>query len=207
MKHLILLIVMLLFSISAQAARYKYNELQIKDYDEMSKEVEALIRKAKETAIEKQQQEMTEEGDRLAVESLRNALKLIFSRPNKDNMVAKLVPSVKKELMNFNAYEDTLASLVTEAITILKSEKMPVVYRSTALFVLENIMSELKPMIDENEEYRKLVQKIKEADIKVSQEVANNRRLVSMYETTSPSETAEKILKANPLQSSKTQKK
>lgn len=194
MRNLIL-IVMLLVGFHANALRLKYNELQIKDYDEMSEMVNTHIRKAKGLAIEKQQAGDIEMGDQMAVDELAKAITLIFARPDKDNMAAKLMPSVKKELMNYNAYDETLSTVASDALVDLGNDKLPVVIRATAIFVLENLMSEIRPQLGDNEEYRNIVSKIAVAKIKVAKDVRNHRKLTGMYETTSPSDTAKKLLK------------
>jgi len=190
-----LVIVMLLLSFEANAIRLKYNELQIKDYDEMSNMVNNHIQRAKEVAIEKQQEGDVELGDQLAIDELAKAMTLIFARPDKDNMAAKLLPAVKKELMNYNAYDETLDTVASDAIQDYRNKKLPVVMRATSIFVLENLMSEIRPQLKEKDEFRSIVEKIRSAKLKVSKDIRNHRKLTGMYNTTSPSETAKKLLK------------
>jgi hypothetical protein len=178
----------------AEILRLKYNELQIKDYDEMKKMVETQIQKAKEITIQSQEEGDAESGDQMAIDELTKALKLIFSRPDKDNMVAKLAPGIKKELVNYNAYTDALNGIATDAIASLEMDKLPVVYRATAIFVLENLMSEIRPELVDSKDMLSIVKKIKKANIEISKDVRNHRKLTGMYNTTSPSETAEKII-------------
>ncbi|MEO0335073.1 MAG: hypothetical protein AAF202_01675 [Pseudomonadota bacterium] len=181
-------------SSSAEVLRLKYNELQIKDYDEMKEMVDAQIQKARSISIESQEEGDPDSGDQRAIDELTRAMALIFSRPDKDNMVAKLAPAVKKELMNYNAYTDALNGIATDAISSLEMDKLPVVYRATSIFVLENLMSEIRPELVESKELFSIVKKIKKAGIQISKDVRNHRKLTGMYNTTSPSETAEKII-------------
>src|SRR3954465_12340987 len=96
-----------IFSAQALTHNYKYSDLVIRDYDEMNKEVQVRIRNA--------QKKGSGDGDATnheAVEELRDALKLVYSRPNSDNMVGKLTPDVRRELNNMSSYEDALSSIV-----------------------------------------------------------------------------------------------
>jgi hypothetical protein len=102
---------------------------------------------------------------------------------------------VRSELNNFNAFEDTLNSITDEAIRAINSETLPVVYRATALFILENIMSEVRPELENKEDFKSLLVRVRDAKIKVPDKIANERKLRSMYKTKSPSEIAEKLLK------------
>lgn len=178
------------------AENFKYSELQIKDYDEMKNSVRDRIIASKKAYLDKQKKAKdTEEADRQAIEVLRNALKFILSRPNDDNMLAKLMPFVRSELNNYSAFEDTLVSLTQESVRSLTNDKIPSVYRSTSLFLLENVMSEIRPEISQKEDFKKLIEFIRDAKIIVPESVKNERRLRSMYRSKNPSEMAETILK------------
>lgn len=192
MKTLIFSILVFLSSM-AFAAQYKYNELVIKDYDEMSKVVNSRVTTARKLS------RTSEEGDddeRTAVEHLREALKLIFSRPNSDNMVAKLTPEVRRELIGFSAFEDTIASLAKEGIDALDNKHLSKNSRATYLFLLENLMSEIRPEVESNgnDALRKAVEKIRDAKIKVSKDVQVERSMGSMFQPFDPSGEAKKIL-------------
>ena len=179
-------------TVQADVSRYKYSELQIKDYDEMLAMVKVHLKKA--TKLLRANQEEDSNSDQQAVEELRAALLLILSRPNQDNMLAKLLPDIRKELSNMNSFEDSLSSLTSEAIDGLKNEKLPTVYRSTYLFVLENTVSEFKPEIKDKEDLRQIFEKIRDAKLKIPKDVAKDLKLRSMLNTESPSERAKRIL-------------
>jgi hypothetical protein len=188
-------LMMLAFSLPAFAAdRYKYSELQIKDYDEIGALVKDKVKKAMKVFREKGDAEENAAPDQAGVEELRSALHLILARPNQDNMLAKLMPEVRKELSNVNAFEDSLSSLASEAIEGLRNEKLPTVFRSTYLFVLENIISEFKPEIRDKAELRKIFEKIRDAKLAIPKDVTKDLKLRSMLKVESPSERAKQIL-------------
>ncbi len=195
-RFFVTLILMFAFNTTSQAAeRFKYSELQIKDYDEMQIMVKARLKKSQKLFKESDPDAAEEAApDQGAVEELRTALLLILSRPNQDNMLAKLMPDVRKELSNVNAFEDSLSSLTAEAIGGLNNEKLPTVIRSTFLFVLENIISEFKPEARDKEEIRKVFEKIRDAKLKIPKDVRKDLKLRSMLKVESPSARAKHIL-------------
>lgn len=184
------------FSSRVRAENYRYSELQIKDLDEMTNEVKNRLNKAKQISLERQSQKRDEEGDHEAVEILRDSLKLVLSRPNDDNMLSNLLPIIRSELNNFNAFEDTLVSITQEAIRSINNDKLATVYRSTSLFILENIMSEIRPELSsQKSDFKRIFELIRDAKIEVPEKVKNERVLRSMYSTKNPSAIAAAILK------------
>ncbi len=180
---------------SAWAENYKYNTLMIKDYDEMNSLVQAHIKKAREFS-DGSGAATSRDGE--AIEQLREALKLVFSRPNSDNMVAKITPEVRRELSGFSAFEDTISSITAEALRSAGDKGAPVSQQSTALVVLENVLSEIRPEAQNNADLRRVIERIKDAKLKISDDVKKDRKIRSMFETKNPSEEASKILKNLP---------
>ncbi|MGE3680883.1 MAG: hypothetical protein AB7G93_04080 [Bdellovibrionales bacterium] len=196
-KFSLVLSLMLSLSLPAAAESFRYHDLMFKDYEEMEKMVQTLVKKARAVSEAEGESEGEEESpaDSEAVEHLREALKLIFSRPDgSDNMVAKLVPEVRRPLSGYAAFEDTVSSLTAEAITTVKNKNASVVAQSTSLVMLKNILAEIQPEIGRNEDLRKVVQNVKDAKIKVPSEVRNDRTLRG-FETFNPSDYASKMLK------------
>lgn len=201
MKALFTIIVMLLFSFPAfSVQKFKYNELQIKDYDEMLDKVNAYVAESRQLAIKYQEEGDDETGDQMAIDKLSEGLTYILSRPDKDNMLAKLLPTVRKELINYSAFETSLSLAVTDAITAIQSTKLPATYRATSVFVLENVMAQVQPLISTNKDMRAIVEKIRDAKLEIPSDVMNDRKLKSMFNTSSPSKTAEKVLAKYPFQ-------
>lgn len=177
------------------APQFKYNELMLKDYDEMNKMVQIQLKKARAVGSNTSDENV---NDAEAVAHLREALKLIFTRPNSDNMVAKLAPEVRRELAGYNAVERTLESLANEGLAVVTSDTMTVTQQASALFMLENMISEIRPEINDNPGIRKIVQKVADADVGISREVKKDMKLRGMFKTIDPSKLASDVLKANP---------
>src|SRR5689334_3957682 len=121
----------LTLSLQLFAAQFKYNELMLKDYDEMLQMVNGKLKKARSVGSNSSDDNV---NDQEAVEHLREAVKLILSRPDSDNMVAKLIPEVRKELSGYNAFEDVLSGITAEAVAVVKDEKAANQAQATGIF-------------------------------------------------------------------------
>ena len=200
LMHILNLALITVFSLSGHAAQFKYNELMIKDYDEMSNMVQAHVKKARSVGSNTSDENV---NDKEAINHLREALKLIFSRPNSDNMIAKLIPDIRRELGGYGAFEDTVSGLAAEQLGIVKNDKSPGSQQATAIFFLENLLSEIRPEIGINENLRRVAERIKDAKVKVSDDVKRDMKLRGMFKTMDPSKLAADILKATPAEAQK----
>lgn len=187
LKQIGIFITGLMIHQSCFAASLSYSSLQIKNLDEMRETLRQYVVDA-EAHIE-------EDETAEATGKLREAFKTILSRPNGDNMVSQLMPMIKARIRDLNAYEDTLIGLADEAIYALTQGKEKPSLKSTNLIVLENILSEFRPEVENNKEIRKVFEKIRDAKIKIPSAVKNDLRLRGMYKSKgSPSKVAEKII-------------
>ncbi len=200
LMHILKIVLVGLLSLSASAAQFKYNELMIKDYDEMNHMVQAKVKKARAVGSNTSDENI---NDQEAIEQLREALKLIFSRPNSDNMIAKLTPEVRRELSGYGAFNDVISGLAAEALAVVKSEKAPPSQQATGIFLLENMLSEIRPEIGNNEGLRRVVEKIRDAKVEISSDVKRDLKLRGMFKAMDPSKLASDILKAMPKEDPK----
>lgn len=161
---------------------FNYSQLALKDLDQMNKMVQGKIKESRKAG-----------GNRSI--PLKEALQAVFSRSNEDFMIEKLLPQLKTELEELNAWESSIQALTKEAIGALKNPRpfAPVV-QVTYLVFLENLIAELKPRLSEKFE-NKIITQIRDAKITVTKEASNERRLRVMKGSTSPSLIAESVLK------------
>jgi hypothetical protein len=184
----ILTILSLVFSTSAHAGLlFNYSQLLLKDLDQMN---EMVLEKVEES-------KKTDSGKNVP---LKEALQSVYSRPNDDQMIDKVVAPLRTQLDELDEWEKTLSQLTDEAINALKNPKAfkPVV-QVTYMIFLENLLSEIKPYLKSNGFERKLAERIRNAKIEVTKEAANERSLRTMKKSTSPSELADKILHEVPV--------
>lgn len=174
------------FCLQAQAGLlFNYSQLALKDLDQMNKLVRDKVQESKKSSSGK-------------VVPLKEALQAVYSRPNDDDLIDKVVTPLRTNLDESEAWEKTLSQLTDEAINALKNPKAfkPVVQMTYVIF-LENMLAEVKPYIKNNGFERELVERVRKADIQVTKEAVNERKLRTMKGTVSPSEIAAKVLENN----------
>lgn len=161
---------------------YQYSELSLKDLDQMSKIVQNKINESRAAS-----------GDQVI--PLKEALQAVYSRSNEDFMIEKIISPLKNELDEQEAWESSLQELTKEAIGALKNPKaFKPITQVTYIVFLENVLSELKPKVNEKFE-NSIIDTIAKAKISVTKAAADERQLRVMKATTSPSEIAQDILK------------
>lgn len=169
-----------------------YRDLLLKDYEEMLAMVKGYVNKAHKIVGDSDTNTEWEHDAKL---EMIKAERLILSRPNSDNMVSKLVVEVKREMGEIGSYDDVLEAITHEGVQAFNGDlNLPVPMQTTFLFVLENLMSELKPEITEDPRQQALMEQIRDAKIKVPYDVMAERKLQAMFLTENPSEEAAKIL-------------
>lgn len=187
MSPLLAVLAMLAGANSARAAEYIYSKLQMKTYDQMRNAVNGRVRQA---------EQISDKNTDKAKAELQDALQLIFSRPDTDNMVSELVPIVRAPLNNMGAYYGSLSKIVNHAISNINNKSLNASVRTTGFIILENVMSELRPELRKTQ-IKALFARIKNAKIKIPSAVKSELFLrASIRIDASPSEIAAKILKA-----------
>jgi hypothetical protein len=169
-----------------------YRELIIKDYDEMLAMVKKHTVAAHKLVINSENNPDWERDARL---ELIKAERILLSRPDSDNMVSKLASDVRREISAFGAYDDLLQTLTNEAISAFKEDlHLPTQVQTTYLFMLENLMSEMKGQVADDPRARQMLAQIRDAKIEVPYDVTRERKLQGMFLTDPPSEEARRIL-------------
>lgn len=177
MKKLIIITILTICSITQAGLLFPYNRLATKDLDQMNKLIKEKVKESKQSR-----------GDKSI--PLKEALQAVYSRPNEDFMIEKVVSSVKNELDELDSWEKTVRALTKEAIGALKNPKaFKVTAQVTYAIFLENIVAEFKPKLNEDFE-KEILTQIRDAQIQITKEALNERRLKMMKELRSPSELA-----------------
>jgi hypothetical protein len=177
-------ILTLCLSFAAQAGLlYTYNRLALKDLDQMNKLVKDKIKESR-----------SEGGDKTL--PLRDALQAVFSRPNEDFMIEKILSPLRSELDEYGAWDKSVKALVKEALGALKN---PTAFKTEAqvtyVIFLENLISEMKPKADEYFE-KSVLEQIRDADIELTKAAQSERKLRMMRELVSPSDLAKAALES-----------
>jgi hypothetical protein len=185
-----------LFSFQASAKiEFDSNQLIMKTADQVATLVQLKIKKAQ--AIQAKQ-ENEDDGNFVAepeaLEQLQDAMRIVLARPDQDGTRGNAFSRLRRELIDLNSLDKVLEDITTEAILAIKSENTKVVRAATYVVVLDNLMAELKPEIKTNEQFKRIVIQIRDADLKISDKLKNEQRLHAMSNTKSPSETAATIV-------------
>jgi len=167
-------------SVSSAGLLYTYSQLTLKDLDQMNEIAKKKIKEFKKDG---------------SVEILKEAVQAVYSRPNDDGMVEKVIVPLRNELDENDQWESAMDALVQEAINALKNPKAfkPVVQNTYAIF-LENVVADFKPFADKEGHERRVLKTIRDAKIELSKEAINERKLRTMRVNKSPSELADMVL-------------
>ncbi len=177
------LFVTIILALNSQAGLlYTYNQLTLKDLDQMSALVKNKLKESKS-------------ADAGKVVPIKEGLQAVFSRPNADDMIEKISPPLRTALEQEDATEKVFTDLVTEAINALTNtrnfkKEVQVTY---AIF-LENVISEFKPNLKKESFEYKIVKRIADSSIELTKDAQKDRKLRLMQESASPSMIAKKVL-------------
>jgi hypothetical protein len=161
---------------------YTYNQLTLKDLDQMNALVKNKVKESKAAYSGK-------------VVPIKEGLQAVYSRPNGDDMIEKISPPLRSVLEQEDATEKVFSELVTEAVNALTNTRVfkKEVQVTYAIF-LENVISEFKPALKKDGFEYKIVKKIADANIELTKDAQKDRKLRLMQESASPSQIAKKVL-------------
>ncbi len=160
--------------------QFDYKQLILKDLEQMGEYVERQLK--------------IYETDGTSITPLSDSVQYLFSRPDDDGVIGKLLPTVQQNLEERNEWNKVLVYLTNECLEVLKNdEKHSASKQITALIILENIISETKPEVRRGDFAKDLLKKIEDADIDISKKAKNERKLRAMKAFVSPSKLAERV--------------
>lgn len=188
MSYLISISFTLVFtSLSAQAQFTPYTKLMRVESMAFAKKIDSLVRKAQSIDDESRFYER--------VQILKEAATLALTRPNKDNTLVEVMPPIKRELEKDSAYEETILNITKTTIKRAQNADASAESVATQYFILENIMSEIRPCVASHATCKDVLIAIKDANIKTNSKAKSFRKMNGMFKTTSPSVLAERLFK------------
>ncbi len=173
------------------------SQLLMKSADQMNELIKARMQKAAD-AQAAQVDDAEAEGITVeleALEALKDAMRIALSRPDQDGARSAMFSRVRRELGDLNSADVVIRDLAREAVDALKAERPPKV-QATYVYILENLMAELRPDLGANPQYQKVVEMIRDADIGIDPDVRQQLMMRTMSQPVSPSDTAARILPA-----------
>jgi hypothetical protein len=162
---------------------YTYNQLKLYDIDEMVEITEDRMALYKETNDS---------------EKLYEIMTLILARPNDDNILERLMLSIRYSIDSNKLWEDALVVVVDNALQALKDETTSSSDQLLHLMILQNLLVEFKPefkRLDISPKFEKsIIEKIASEDIEISKEVKAEAGINLIKLPASPSDLAKSIL-------------
>lgn len=175
----------------ARPGDLSYRELMLKDFEQMQAAMRKYVRHAKQDFSQADEDPQAEAS---AFLQLKRALRLIFSRPDSDNVVAKLVPEVRRELSLYDAYPTVIHEIAQEGVQAFDpSLGVNTVTLATYSFMLQNLLGEIKAEAQTNQALLKTIDFIAQSDLKIPYDVIQERKLSGMFLSESPSSQAKRI--------------
>ncbi|MFN8945325.1 MAG: hypothetical protein ACK5WZ_11970 [Pseudobdellovibrionaceae bacterium] len=167
---------------------FTYHQLALKDLDSMTQLVQQKVKESKRASDGK-------------VVPLKEAYQAVMSRPNDDGLIEKVIDPVRNELEDLNQKERIIEALTQEAINALTNTKnfKPDVQVTYWIF-LENTISDLKQNLGKEGVLKsafehKMLQKIVDAKLEITDKARQERTLRMMKSNISPSTVAASVIR------------
>jgi hypothetical protein len=171
---------------SAFASNYDYNKLRFMEYNE--------FRQIKNSAINASRKFQYPRQAEQTIKPLKEALKMLYSTPNTDNLVSSLITDLESELETLNVYEKTLQDIIDESIKTINDKSLKPEFRTTAALCIKNLLLEAKPKSLKNTKVAKVICKLADNKIKIPADIQENSMYKSLYLEKSPTDVARKIM-------------
>ena len=178
--HYLITCILLFTTVTSAQIGHSYRSLKLRNLEEMSRLMDNY-----------------NDAENDSKEKLFQITKILMSRPDDDGALNTLSPKLNVLLRNSGSYEEILNKLVDESIAGISDTKLKPDHGATYVFILLNLLSEIKPTIKTNAFHLSLAEKIKGAQLKLSPKLASELRLHHLRTLKSPSEIAEELIKNN----------
>ena len=187
MKFLLLLF---LFFSSSVFGSYTAKSLKTKDYGEMRTILSNYIKKSRQYAPETAE-DMA--GSDEAVLELKKGLKVLFMRPDTDNINSSLLMIIQNEIANHQAFMPVFKDMVEKSVQEFKSKKGSIAYQASLLYLIENAISYLQSI--NTKASTETLTNIKQAQLKISKKLSQYLILeMDRGKTANPSYLAKRVL-------------
>ncbi len=200
-------LLLLLPSFSMAGLKFPSDRLKVMDIETLQRIVATNLNGAQK-AVAQAVDEDGEFGDQSpaneytrdeGAQLIRESLELIFARPEQNHATSVIYSNVEGVAIEYGGIYQFLEQIISRGLeTLDKSGKDKGLLRdqNTYVYILNNMMSEMKPMAlsQEGEKYRKLIERIRDEDIDFSDALKSYRILNSMSNIANPSKVAEQIV-------------
>jgi hypothetical protein len=132
------------------------------------------------------------------VMALREGTMLAFARPNEEVILDKIISIVRSPLEDLGEWDATIEQMVGQSIQTIKSESSTGAEQVMASVILENVLSEFKPLF--TKQYQSggfetsVVERIAASNLRFSKQAEQEKKLNQMKSGLTPSELATKLI-------------
>ena len=172
---------------------YFFNKLHVKGYEGMMDLIEPRLREARN--LRKNEFVIGASSEMAPI--IRGAYVIVLSRANHDRVVSRLIQNLHGETQQKADFYDIMLSIARQSVPGFKNKDRSPLERATYLYILENVISSVRPHLKNNPSAKNIMHFIVEGKIKIPEEVHNVRYLHALEpESLSPSVQAQNILKS-----------
>ena len=175
---------------------YFFDDLQAKDFSQMKELIDPWTAKTQEPHLESQDETfLTDISEEDNAAYLNKALTLTLSRPPRDNVVQRLVQHIRRKVKQEQFYS-ILMNITRKACIGIKNEQRSAIERATYFYILENIITEIRPHINKHKPAQAILHLIRSSRISIPHDVHRERYIRALEpQTPSPSKLTEELLK------------
>lgn len=207
MKLIALLI--LLPSFSMAGLKFPSDRLKVMDIETLQRIVASNLNKAQQAVaqnidVESEGQFTDDSPDSEYTQDegarfIKESLELIFARPEQTQATSVIYSNVEGVAVDYGGIYQFLETIVAEALETLDQDgkdKALLRDQNTYVYILNNLMAELKPLAlsKEGTKYKEMFERIRDEDIDFSDALKSYRILNSMSNIANPSKVAETIV-------------
>lgn len=130
--------------------------------------------------------------------ALKESLEILLAQPDQSLAASNIFDQLRAQAGSEQTFLNVLDGIIVDALASLKKEgkdKDLLREQSTYAYILNNMLAELTKFKDQ-EFYRLLIEKVRDADVEFSDALITHRLLNSMSKIENPSQYAAKILPA-----------
>lgn len=201
---LMLLMTALLFSANAPADSLEFQTGRLRLME--SPELRQILREKFQQAQEIRARTMAQsEEDSLALQEsglqeieqlMSEVLKVTWARPDQDGFRREMTELVQVELSaQPTSFPNVVAIVAGQSVGALQSKGLAVKDQETHYNILRNLIAEMRPQLKNSEAIKRVIEMIRDRDIRLSKELLSHLELNSMQKGRSPSDLAKEVLK------------
>lgn len=132
------------------------------------------------------------------VQALREGVMLAFARPNEEVILDKIISVVRSPLEDIGEWESTVEQMVGQSVQVIKADSSSGTDQVTASVVLENVLSEFKPLFQKQYQSggfeTSVIERIAASGLHFSKQAEQEKKLNQMKSGLTPSELAQKLI-------------